>query len=47
MKKRDFDKLLASIRQAGRIRRGKAKPSRVIEFARVDVKIIRRKRGKT
>ena len=41
MKKKDFDNLVASIRQAGRIRRGQASPSRVSEFAPVDVKAIR------
>jgi putative transcriptional regulator len=43
MRKKDFDNLMASIRQAGRIRRGQAKPSRVIEFAPVDVKAIRQR----
>ncbi len=42
MKKKDFANLVASIRQAGRIRRGEAKPSRVFEFAPMDVKAIRR-----
>ena len=35
MKKQDFEELVESIRQAGRIRRGEAKPSRVTEFATV------------
>jgi len=43
MKKKDFESLVASIREAGRIRRGEAKPSRVTEFAPVDVKAIRRR----
>ncbi len=43
MRKKDFDNLMASIRQAGRIRRGQAKPSRVFEFAPVDVKAIRQR----
>ena len=47
MKKRDFDKLVSSIRQAGRIKRGEAKPSRVTEFVAVDVKAIRRRLGKS
>jgi putative transcriptional regulator len=47
MKKKDFDTLVASIREAGRIRRGEAKPSRVFEFAPVDVKAIRRRLGKS
>ena len=28
MKKQDFDKLVASVKQAGQIRRGRLKPSR-------------------
>jgi putative transcriptional regulator len=47
MKKEDFDNLTESIRQAGRIRRGEAKPSRVAEFAAVDVKAIRSRLGKS
>jgi putative transcriptional regulator len=47
MKKNDFDALVTSIKQAGRIKRGEAKPSRVTEFAAVDVKAIRRKIGKS
>jgi putative transcriptional regulator len=47
MRKSDFDSLLSSIREAGRIRRGEAKPSRVIEFAPVDVKTIRHRLGQS
>lgn len=47
MKKQDFDELVASVRQAGRIRRGEAPPSRVTEFAPVDVKAIRQRLGKS
>jgi putative transcriptional regulator len=47
MKKKDFDNLVDSIREAGRIRRGEAKPSRVSEFAPVDVKAIRRRLRKS
>jgi putative transcriptional regulator len=47
MKKQDFDHLIESVRQAGRIRRGEAKPSRVFEFAAVDVKAIRKRLGKS
>jgi len=47
MKKKDFDELTQSIKQAGRIRRGEAEPSRVTEFAAVDVKAIRRRLGKS
>jgi putative transcriptional regulator len=47
MKKQDFDQLVASIRQAGKIRRGLAKPSRVFEFSPLDVKAIRGRLGKS
>ena len=47
MKKRDFDNLVTSIRQAGAIRRGEAKPSRLVEFSPLDVKAIRRRLGKS
>lgn len=47
MKKQDFDNLVASVRQAGRIRRGEAKPSRIMEFAAVDVKAVRARLGKS
>ena len=41
MRKKDFDNLVTSIRQAGRIRRGEIKPSRVIQFAPPDIRAIR------
>jgi putative transcriptional regulator len=47
MKKKDFDNLVTSIRQAGRIRRGEEQPSRATEFPAVDVKAIRQKLGKS
>ncbi len=47
MRKKDFDSLTASIRQAGKIRRGEMKPSRVTESAAADVKAIRRRLGKS
>ena len=47
MKKQDFDNLVASIQEAGRIRRGEIEPSRVAEFAPVDVKAIRRRLKKS
>jgi len=47
MKKKAFEELLASIGEAGRIRRGEAKASRVTEFVPVDVKAIRRRLGKS
>ena len=45
MKDSDFQKLLTSIKQAGKIRRGEARPRRVFEFKPADVKAIRRKLG--
>lgn len=47
MKKKDFDNLVASIREAGRIRRGEMKASRATEFAQVDVKAIRQRLGQS
>jgi putative transcriptional regulator len=43
----EFDELTASIRQAGKIRRGEAKPNRATEIADIDVKAIRRRLGKS
>ena len=43
MKRKAFDQLARSVRQAGRIRRGEAKASRSFAFAPADVKAIRRK----
>ena len=43
MIEKDFDDLVTSIHQAGRIRRGALKPSRVTKFAPADVKAIRRR----
>jgi putative transcriptional regulator len=43
MNKKDFDSLLASVKQAGKIRRGKMKPSRVFSYSVPDVKAIREK----
>ena len=47
MRKQDFENLVESVRQAGAIRRGEAEPSRVTEFAAVDVKAVRRRLGKS
>jgi putative transcriptional regulator len=47
MRKQDFENLVESVRQAGRIRRGEAAPSRVAEFAPLDVKAVRRRLGKS
>ena len=41
MRKKNFDDLVTSIREAGRVRRGEAEPSRVTEFPPVDVKAVR------
>ncbi len=43
MREEDFDNLLESVRQAGKIRRGELQPGRVTEFAPVDVRAIRRR----
>lgn len=45
MKSTAFDELLTSVRQAGRIRRGTLKPSRVAAFRPADVRAIRAKLG--
>lgn len=47
MKKKDFDNLVASVRQAGQIRRGELEPSRATQFRPVDVKMIRRRLGQS
>jgi len=47
MKKEHFDRLVASVKQAGEIKRGRRKASRIIEFKPADVKAIRRKLGKS
>ncbi len=41
MKKQDFDNLVDSIKQAGKIKRGEMRPSRTFEFDPVDIKKIR------
>lgn len=47
MKEGDFQNLVRSVRQAGRIRRGKMRPSRVFTFRPADIKSIRLKLGKS
>ena len=47
MKKKDFDQLVSSVREAGKIRRGKKKPSRVFQFKPADVKRVRKRLGKS
>lgn len=41
MKKTDFDELVTSIKEAGKIHRGEVAPSRSFEFEAADVKEIR------
>lgn len=43
MKKDDFQALLSSVKEAGRIRKGKMKPSRVFSYSIPDVRDIREK----
>lgn len=45
MKDTAFEELLTSVRQAGRIRRGTLKPSRVTEFRPANVRAVRAKLG--
>lgn len=47
MKKQDFHKLVTSVKQAGRIRRGEARPSRAFSFRPADIKAIRVRLGKS
>lgn len=47
MRGREFGRLVASVRQAGRIRRGQLKPGRVFEFGPSDIKAIRLKLKKS
>jgi putative transcriptional regulator len=47
MKKDDFDDLVKSVGQAGKIRRKKIRPSRVTTFKPADVKDIRDNLGKS
>lgn len=47
MNKKDFDKLVRSVKQAGKIKRGTLRPSRVFRFEADDVKAIRARLGKS
>ena len=47
MRQKDFDRLVASVKQAGAIRRGQLKPGRVTEFRPEDVRAIRGKLEKS
>ena len=42
MKKNDFDELLASVKEAGNIKRGESPASRSFEFSPLDIKKVRR-----
>ncbi len=44
MNERDFNRLVASVKQAGAIKRGKMKPRRRIQMDAADIKTIRKKR---
>jgi putative transcriptional regulator len=43
MNKKDFEKLVSSIKQAGKIRRGEMKASRVFNVKPMDVRAIRKR----
>jgi putative transcriptional regulator len=43
MNKKDFDKLVASVKEAGKIRRGEMKASRVFDLKPTDIKTARKK----
>jgi putative transcriptional regulator len=47
MNEKDFQRLTNSVKQAGKIRRGEAKPSRTTIFKPADVRAIRTKLGKS
>ena len=47
MKNADFERLVTSVRQAGRIKRGEMQPARKFEVRAEDVKAIRAKLGKS
>ncbi len=47
MKQKDFDELIESVREAGRILRGEAKASREFTFSPQDVQAIRKKLRKS
>lgn len=47
MKKKMFDDLVESIKEAGKIHRGEMPPSRKFVFAPLDIKAIRKRLGKS
>ena len=47
MNERDFDQLIASVKQAGAIKRGKMRLGRSIQMHPTDIKMIRKKLDKS
>ena len=47
MREQDFNELVTSIQEAGEIKRGSRKPSRVFEIKPVDIKAVRGKLRRT
>lgn len=47
MKKKDFQQLVSSVREAGKIKRGKKRPSRVFQFKPAEVKRVRKRLGQS
>jgi putative transcriptional regulator len=47
MEKNNFDQLIESIKQAGKIKRGEVKPAREFHFSPADIKEIRLKMKKS
>jgi len=47
MKKKNFDNLVQSVKQAGRIRHGKMKASRTFRFDPADIKNVRKRLKKS
>lgn len=47
MREQDFNELVTSIQEAGEIKRGSRKPSRVFEIRPVDIKAVRRRLRRT
>ncbi len=43
MNKKEFEKLVASVKQAGKIKRGGMKASRVVDLKPIDIRQVRKK----
>ncbi len=43
MNKKEFEKLVASVKQAGKIKRGEMKASRVVDLKPMDIRKVRKK----